>query len=79
MLCVSMVSVCGSAVAAVRHVVAGLLSIAFAATVEPAALSAVTVQPVRGSGAGVVTATGTARGMICPACGSGAGAVVPGS
>jgi hypothetical protein len=37
------------------------------------ALSAVTVQPVRGSGAGVATAAGTARGMMCRACGSGAG------
>jgi hypothetical protein len=72
-----MVRVCGSAVAAVRHVVAGSLSMALPATVEPAELSAVTLQPVRGSGAGVVTATGTALGMMCAACGSTAAACSP--
>jgi hypothetical protein len=72
-LWVSMVMVCGSAVAAVRHVVSGLPSSTFAATSWRRRLSAVTVQPVRGSGAGVATAAGTARGMMCRACGSGAG------
>ena len=67
-----------SAVAAVRHVVAGLLSIALPASVPVGELSAVTLQPARGSGAGVVTATGTARGITCAACGSPAvGSVLP--
>src|SRR5690242_1933330 len=66
--------VCGSAVASVRHVVSVSPSSTFAATVVAPALSADTVQPVRGSGAGVATAAGTNRGMMCPACGSGAGA-----
>jgi hypothetical protein len=42
--------------------------------VEPAELSAVTLQPVRGSGAAVVTATGMDLGMMCAACGSTAAA-----
>jgi hypothetical protein len=76
---VSTVRACGSAVAAVRQTVAGSLSIAFPAVVVPAELSAVTLQPVRGNGAGVVTATGTARGMMCAACGSRASAGPPAS
>ena len=68
--CVSMVSVCGRAVASVRQVVDGSLSTALPASVPLGELSAVTLQPVRGSGPTALTATGTARGMTCAACGS---------
>ncbi|BCJ46566.1 hypothetical protein GCM10010168_62050 [Actinoplanes ianthinogenes] len=74
---VSSATRCGSAPVPLSHAVALSPSSTRAAVDCP--LSAVTVQPVRGSGNGVVTATGTARGMMCPACGSGAAGAAAGA
>ncbi|MFF5292127.1 hypothetical protein [Paractinoplanes globisporus] len=62
----SMVIMWGSLVAAVRHTVLAFPSMVLKA--EDVKLSAVTVQPLAGSGAAWVTATGTADGMMCAAC-----------
>src|SRR3954447_6781872 len=59
---------CGSFVAVVRQTVVALPSMTLLAGVGE--LSAATVQPLVGRGAAWVTATGTAAGMTCVACGS---------
>src|SRR5262245_45838090 len=65
------------AVVVLFHAVAVLSSSALAASNPEAAVSAAAVHPVRGSGAAVVTATGTARGITCLACASAAAAGAP--
>jgi hypothetical protein len=67
---VSIVRECGKAVSVVRQALPGSPSITFSAVDWPS--SAVTVQSVRGRGAGAATAAATIRdsGTMCPSCDS---------